>query len=163
MQRETQKLDHDEESTNRMVLLIASSVTCPILQQTWHPLVNVILCSMFREGEMLIHLGHRRLPNIRKHLWGLHCLCFAVPSTTFVFGSVVSWCPGHSAVLLDRVFFASWLWAAKHFTDVSSPICSGLLGSCPFLPYWLDRNWFVSVLAVNIVAPLPRQGVPPGA
>ena len=27
---------------------IASSVTCPILQQTWQPLVNVILCSRFR-------------------------------------------------------------------------------------------------------------------
>ena len=28
---------------------IASSVTCPVLLQTWHPLVNVILCSRFRE------------------------------------------------------------------------------------------------------------------
>ena len=62
-------MDHDEEPTNRqktarrqkivisqqlsLVLVIspgniASSVTCPILQQTWHPLVSVILCSRFR-------------------------------------------------------------------------------------------------------------------
>ena len=27
---------------------IASSVTCPIWQQTWHPLVSVISCSRFR-------------------------------------------------------------------------------------------------------------------